>query len=85
MLCEKDQEFLYAIWKNNHLNMPTYTNGEYERVEKLNRLGLIRRLKMAKTCKQRMELTDEGVVLAVVRAREKGEKALDKLIVVGYW
>jgi hypothetical protein len=84
LLNEEDQEFLYKILKNDAFNKKTLCD-DYRTAEKLHKLNLIRKIKMKHTRELQCVLTDDGLVIAVVVARLKGDYRLNRNFAIGYW
>jgi hypothetical protein len=85
MLSEKDQEFLYQIYLNEIRGRKTLINGEYNIVDKLNKVNLVRVLKMKRKSEKQVILTDDGLVMAVIICRLKGDFKHNRNFAIGYW
>jgi hypothetical protein len=84
-ITKREQEILRKIYLDTWVcNKPYISNGE-KCLVKLHRLGLIRRLKLPNSNKTKITLTDEGLVLAVITCRARGEYNHNLGFSVGFW
>ena len=86
MINEKEQEFIYDLYKKWNLKERLIIKEKnYKMIERLHKLGLIRKIKMPNTNEQELELTDSGKLFGNIISIEKGDFSIVKWFRVDYW
>lgn len=85
-LSEQEQDFIYTIYMNQLKEVDTNCENNYKMIDKLHKLNLVRKIKLRSSRKNKIILTQEGLVLAFIVARMKGDFRNNKTIVeIVYW
>jgi hypothetical protein len=86
LLNQEDWDFLYKLYIDWVRNNITVCNGEYKRIDKIRDLGLIRKVKIKNSRKNKIQLTQEGLVFGIIVSRQKGDLKHNKTVInVDYW